>query len=454
MEANANGGQNNTPPNEPNVTLSSITSATNLNHVSNVPTPPAHEPQQPVEPVTPPVDNNPPVQPATVPPVDTPPVNEIPETIESYEDIIKVLNSSSDHSLKADIFGLFKATKSDDKGNLLNDEGKVVLSAEKFKDFVENDNLPLNEGGEAVNELGEVIRSKEQLLQDTAVIIPIQSAIETNFGIKFSDTSKFTDNTEGIVNLISESLKQLNVGAVRTYLDSNPELKGFAQHLALGGSVDTYSSSNINYKDINIKNLDESSKIDFIKKSFALQGNNNSEGLINLIKQAGEDEVNKYTANALIYLDGKQTETNKLRDEQLKQQHIAEQNQIKDYWTNVENIIQKGDLKLINIPVKERQGFFEYISKPINDKMDSAESLDMQKDSTEFDLMVSYLRYKKGDLSQLVNNLSSTDRVKKLSDKIKKYNSTINGSGVPITTSTSGKDANITIEKLLKQGRA
>lgn len=463
MITDGNGGQgSNTPaPIESNVNLGALLG--NSFGVGNQnPAPATPNPTAPtnVDPATPPANGqvvpttpNGQVAPTVIPdaPQTPAPVVEtvIPDNPQSFEEVLLVVSPSSTSPLKAEIFKLFKANGVDDKGNLVNAQGNLVLSAEDFRDFVDNDNLPVNENGEAINALGEVIKSKEQLLQDNSVIVPVREAVETNFGIKLPEGTEFPDTTEGIVKLVQESVKQLNVGVIKNYLETNPEIKGFAQHLALGGTAENYSPSNINYKEINVKTLDEVSKLEFLKRSFGLQGNPNPDSIIKLIQKEGEEELNKQVGAALTFLDAKQTQTNQLRDQQIQHQIKAQEEADNRYWNDVQKTVLNGKLGSLDIPVKERQAFFDYMAKPINDKYESAEAQDIAKDSMEFELMVSYLRYKKGDVSQLVENLAKTKQVKSLSDRVNKFNGINNASGVPISNNTNKVKSNLTIETLL-----
>jgi hypothetical protein len=434
MTTEGTGGNN--PPIESNVDITSLLSNQQL------PTNPTNpEPVLPglTQPVLPDVVNN------TTPTI-TEPLGVFDQTLVDFK---RTDLSEEEKSAQGELLSFFKATNVDDKGNLLNENGQVVLTTEALKNYLDNDDLLISENGDVVNSLGEVIQTKADLLNTYSVVTPVKSAIETNFGVKFEGTQDFPDTTEGIIDLVQESLKQLNKNTVLNFLEAQPEVKGFVQHLALGGTVDTYKSSNIDYKGVDVKTLDDTSKLEFLKRSFTLQGTPNPEGLIDLIKKAGEEEINKATKGALDFLDAKQVEQNANRDAQLQQQYQQQEQDITNYWKNVETVVSKGNLNHINIPVQERAGFFDYLSKPINDKMESAEALDLEKETIETQLLISYLRYKKGDLSQLVNNIAKEQKVLTLSERMHKQRATNNGNGVPITKGSNNKTSSVSLEALL-----
>ncbi len=443
MEANDAGKDK---PIESNVSLGEMLGGSTIITESPViQTPPVITPPVVTDPnssITPTIGNEPVVQPI------------VPE-VETFEGLVSNFNSEtiSDElkETKETLLSTFKATKIDTKGNLLNDANEVILSADKLKNYIDNDILPIDDKGNVINDKGEILQTKAEVDKQNSVIIPIKSALETNFAIKLADNLDFPETEEGIIQLVSEAIKTKTTNAVRTFLDAVPEVKGFYQHLALGGTAETYTSSNVDYKGINIKNLDESAKIQLLAKSFTLQETPNKDNIIDLIKKAGEEELNKATASAILFLDKKQTETNVAKDRELQALNIQEEQETEQYWNDVNKVVKDGKLGRINIPLAEREAFFNYMSKPINTNYESAESVDSAKDSLEFQLLVSYLRYKKGDISKLAESISKEDKVVNLKSKLANLTRRIDN-GVPITTSSgnSGKPSgNLSLDGLL-----
>lgn len=406
--------------------------------------------------------NQTPVQPAVVAPVEpvvvptpqgvvTPPITTGNEPIvtptpnvETFESLVGSLTSptltAELQSTKEALLSTFKATTLDANGNLLNAANEVILSADKLKAYVDNDTLPLDAQGNVVNDKGEIIQTKAELDNDFSIINPVKSALETNFGVELPADLELPDTEEGIVKLVSEVVKAKTTNTVVNFLEANPELKGFYQHIALGGKPEDYTSSNIDYKGINIKNLDEAAKTQLLAKSFSLQGTPNKENLIEIIKKAGEEELNKATASAVLFLDAKQSEFNQQREQELLEAADLEEENTEKYWQSVKSVVDKGTLGNINIPLADREAFFNYMAKPINTNYDSAESTDAAKDSLEFQLLVSYLRYKKGDISKLASIIATEQKVTTLKDRLNTLNRRTEN-GVPITgsNSSSGK---------------
>lgn len=376
------------------------------------------------------------------------------QVVETFEQTIIKLNndatlSSEDKEYKTLLLETFKGTAIDEKGNLVDKDNTIVLSADKLKNYLENEELPFDDKGNVVNDKGEIIKSKEQVLLDNSVIIPTIKSIEEQFGIKLPNDFKTTENTEGIIEVLSESLKQVERKTVINFLDGNPELKAYAQHLHLGGTAENYTSSNIDYKNINIKTLEESAKLDLIKKSFTTQGNLNPDQLIEMIKKSGEEDINKATASAILFLDAKQTESNTARDAQIKQANIDQQIANNNYWKDVSTLVTKGTIGEIQIPITKRQAFFDYMSKPINDKGQSQEAIDVEKEGIENDLLLSYLRFNNGKIDVLAGQIARQQRVNTLQDKFNKLKGLSNTTGVPEKGNQNNNDGgNLSLEQL------
>lgn len=379
------------------------------------------------------VDTPPNSTPSTppVPPPDTttpvPPDN----NLQDFNSILPLLtnlidNSNEDiSSLRSSLLETFNGKNFSNKGDLLDSKGEVLLTSEQLKTYIDTEELPKNEKGEIVNAKGEVLNID---LNTEPLINEVRTTLEAELGLTFPEDFTVKDTTKGIVDLTVEAIKRKSISAVKDFLEAYPEVKGFFQHMQLGGNPKDYSQSNIDYKSINIKTLSEDSKLDLLTKAFTAQSVPNKDNLISLIKNAGEEELNKNVAGAILYLDKKQEEVVKGREEQIKQQLIVEQEETNKYWNSVEQtIVSKGKLGTITIPNSERRKFFEYLSKPINDNLDSQNSLASEKDSLEFELLVDYLRYKGGDISKLAQHIANEQRVSTLRERASKLKG-INGS--------------------------
>jgi hypothetical protein len=171
--------------------------------------------------------------------------------------------------------------------------------------------------------------------------------------------------------------------------------------------------------------------------------------MVDLIKKGGEEILNQNATMAIKYLQDKQTERNKSNEVALQQKYIQEQQETAQYWDSVKDTVSKGKLNQIDIPVKDRDAFFNYMAVPVDKNMNSADNLAEDSDPLEFKLLVSYLRWKKGDISELAKNIAKTEKVKSLSELMQKHKGR-NESGVPRTSSAKpSSGGSISLETLL-----
>lgn len=376
---------------------------------------------------------------------------------ETFEGLISKISSETiqpdDVDTRDTLLSTFKASKVDATGNLLNDKGEVVLSSEKLRAYLEAETLPLDDKGNMVNDKGEIIRTKEQLLADNSVVLFTKSRLETELGISFPADLELEDTEEGLAQLAIEAAKVKSTNAIKNFLDSRPAIKAYYQHLALGGSPDNFNSAVIDYKSIDIKNLADDAKIKLLKDSFTKQGNPNPDQMIEYIKKAGNEELNKAVAGAVLYLDKTQEARMTEQSKQLAEREKEAQEEANQYWGQVTEKVNKGRIGNVNIPIAERQAFLDYVSKPVTEDGRSKDMVDSENDTLDFELMMSFLRYKGADLSKLVANLAAQEKVNTLRDRVAKNKAIAVTSGVP--QNTNGKQGVKTpnLETLLKQGR-
>lgn len=382
------------------------------------------------------------------PPVNTPPVvDAIPENVDELLPLLSDVSNTNPELVKYRqlLLTTFKGNTLDASGNVLNEQGEVVLTTETLKKYLTTGELPTNEKGEIVNVKGEVIGKASP---PVSVVQTFKEGLKTQLGIDLPNV-EVPDTEEGLFKLTQEAIKVRSIQAINGFLEAHPDVKGLYQHIKLGGKVEDYKSAHVDYSSINIKTLEETSKVDLLNKMFTLQGVPNKDNMINLIKSAGEEELNKAVAGAVLYLDGKQKQEAADRETQLVAQAKREQDETIKYWTTVEGVVKEGKVGDIVIPLADRDAFFAYMSKPVTEDMYSANDVDAEKDSLDFQLLVSYLRYKKGDISTLASIISKQNHVEGLRAKFEKLAHITGNGSVPITGNNVNNGKALTLDELL-----
>lgn len=119
---------------------------------------------------------------------------------------------------------------------------------------------------------------------------------------------------------------------------------------------------------------------------------------------------------------GRLQATQATRKEQLlKQQEIqaAEQRaQAEAYWAEVQETINTGNLKGLQIPQRQRGKFYDWMTTPVNSQGHTQRDLDRQNIDQETALAVEYLLYQGFDLKKLATSAAATQKVSSLKSKL------------------------------------
>ena len=330
--------------------------------------------------------------------------------------------SEEDRTLKNTLLSTFGAAGIDANGNLVNEQGQVVLSKDSLDKYIDTGEVLLDAQGNQIDETGKIIKPASEVNVANTIIELSKNAIEEELGFKLLDNEgkpkSYSNSVEGSTELLKDVATNATVNAVTAFLNSNPELKDIYFHLANGGKLDDYTASNIDYTTVDVTTLDRTGKLNYIKQSFEQQGVKNAGSLIKTLEQSSDEALTQAAADAIITLKqvSEDARVQREREYQLNQQKEAQA--LEEYWNNVNSVITNGKLKDINIPNAEKDDFFKYLAVPINSKGESQEMIDAEKEDNEDRLLLSYLRFKKFNLNDLVNLKAKTNRLEQLRSRV------------------------------------
>lgn len=350
----------------------------------------------------------------------TPPIEE--DNISSLLSADDSALSEEDKTLKNTLLSTFGAAGVDTNGNLINEQGQVVLSKESLDKYIDTGEVLLDAQGNQIDETGKIIKPASEVNVANTIIELSKNAIEQELGFTLLDSEgkpkSYSNSVEGSTDLLKDVAANATVNAVSAFLNSNPELKDIYFHLANGGKLDDYTSSNVDYTAIDVTTLDRTGKLNYIKQSFEQQGLKNAGSLIKTLEQSSDEALTQAAADAIITLKqvSEDAKVEREREYQLNQQKEAQA--LEEYWNNVNSVITNGKLKDINIPNAEKEDFFKYLAVPINSKGESQEMIDAEKEDNEDRLLLSYLRFKKFNLNDLVNLKAKTNRLEQLRSRV------------------------------------
>ena len=354
-----------------------------------------------------------------------PPVNNSPIEEDNLTSLLSADDSSlseEDRTLKNTLLSTFGAAGIDANGNLVNEQGQVVLSKDSLDKYIDTGEVLLDAQGNQIDETGKIIKPASEVNVANTIIELSKNAIEQELGFTLLDSEgkpkSYSNSVEGSTELLKDVATNATVNAVTAFLNSNPELKDIYFHLANGGKLADYTASNIDYTTVDVTTLDRTGKLNYIKQSFEQQGLKNAGSLIKTLEQSSDEALTQAAADAIITLKqvSEDAKVQREREYQLNQQKEAQA--LEEYWNNVNSVITNGKLKDINIPNAEKDDFFKYLAVPINSKGESQEMIDAEKESEEDRLLLSYLRFKKFNLNDLVNLKAKTNRLEQLRSRV------------------------------------
>lgn len=356
---------------------------------------------------------------------DNPPNSD--DTGKNLVDYLVSLNNDNlteeDSKVKEDILAKFNAQSIDSDGNLIDDAGNIVTTVDEIEEYLNSPEILLDEQGNQVDEQGNIIKTKQQLDLDSSVVNEIHKGLDVEFLDDSGNPKVYTDDEEGFKNL-ADDLANYRLDLFKEqFFNSHPELTEVAKHILAGGKVEDFQSG-VDYLSIDTKKLSDAQKLNFIKQSLIASGmdEGRAERFTNLTKEA--NEIDKELPSALKTLNEIEERKIQQREEAYQSKLEEDNKKMIEYWTDVQTTVNNGSLGSVKIPESEKKAFFDYISKPVNNAQQSQEMIDSAKEPLDMKLMVSFMRYKKFNFGDLVNQLAKEEKVKSLRERLNKNKNT------------------------------
>lgn len=331
--------------------------------------------------------------------------------------------------VKEKLFNIYGASGYDMGGNLIDSTGKVVFTYSDLVNFIKTDKLPTNNEGQLVNAHGEVLENVSVSTQAD----DINSVIQEQYGFTLSNIEEINSIEDpeeqrkmALVSLVKESA----VIAQRQFLENNPVLADIYNHLKLGGNLEDYKSATVDYSKVDVTKLGVEDKLRMIKTLYDKKGLPFNDSIVNLLRK-DEQTLNNTTTDAVKALASLTKEESTVRAKQIQEQEQAEAKAIQEHWDTTRSIIDKGMLdEGIAIPEKDKQGFFDYLAKPVKDGL-SQDMIDEDNITLERRLLLSYLRYKNADLLGFRNRVDNTNKTKERMNALRNVKVTTNSQKNP-----------------------
>lgn len=340
--------------------------------------------------------------------------------------------TEEDKALKKELLEHFKGESFDENGNVLDKDGKIIAKDSDLDTFLNGEE---GEGGEE---------------ESKTVVSEVINELGVTINDEDGNPKQYEDSTEGFKNFAEDYSDIIADQKLDKLLSQNPELVRVAKHLLAGKPIDTYNK-NVDYSKIDSKTLTKEQKLDYIRKDFRSKGfaPERIEATVQRIVDSNAVDAEVGLALSSLQLHDKELKAKEDADYQATLE--AENKKIEQHWEKVNTVISKGKLEDINIPEKERQGFFNYLAMPVDKQGNSKDSIDAANETLEQQLKIAFLRYKGYDLSALIKFEAGKKRVESLRERLRNSAKTKN---IPIANDKVGNsgelnDDDISISSLL-----
>ena len=230
---------------------------------------------------------------------------------------------------------------------------------------------------------------------------------------------EFSEDYDGLAAYTSAVGEQIANEQLEKIFAAMPDVKEYYEYRANNGDPLKYfeaQQAEVDYNAVDLNNEAHQKRV--IVDGMRQQGFGD-EDIVRMVESF--EDAGILADNAGVYLKQLQA-TQGQRKEQLiaKQQEQAAQQraEAEAYWNSVNETIQQGNLKGMQIPQRQRGKFYEWMTTPVTEQGYTQRDLDRQNIDQETALAVEYLLYQGFDLKKLASNAAATQKVSSLKSKL------------------------------------
>lgn len=287
-------------------------------------------------------------------------------------------------------------TKFDADGNLVKEDGTVVLTADKVEaEFAEFIPAP---------EVSQVQKLAEQL------------------GIELKDSQgnpiEYGNEPEAVGKFVQDLIPVIQQQAVEQLYTQIPNAREVLQHLASGQSLETFKPK-VDYSKLEIAKDNKDQHLQIVTERFMLQPNitkEEAEGYAKAVIANGDSYAEAEKAKATLATYQSQKEAARLRAQQEAQE--TQRRELATYYNQLKTLVEAPVIKTpsgqFSVKPEERQNFYNYITKPVNQRGETQADIDLSKATTEVQLLIQYAMFNKFDLAKISTEKAATKQAEGL----------------------------------------
>ena len=255
----------------------------------------------------------------------------------------------------------------------------------------------------------------------------IVSQVLSTLGYEVDDA--YEDTTEGLVALTKDVGTQIADETLDKLFEQYPLVGKHLEYVMNGGDSQQFMVTNDprqDYSKIEIKETDTMSQKSVLSEYFRLKGHDKEfiDELLEDYEDSGKLQTKADSALKALAQAQAQHKEQMLEDQRKQQQnYVAEQQK---FWDGVYDTIDKSkEFKGISIPEREKNKFFDYLSKPVTKEGYTQRDVDHNEADMDVKLAIDYLMYKGFKLDKLIDKKARTKSTQRLKDKIKGHQESV-----------------------------
>lgn len=192
--------------------------------------------------------------------------------------------------------------------------------------------------------------------------------VQTSLG--YDVDGQFDNSVDGVTDYVKQAIPVAAKEMVNQIFEEYPEAKNLIDHLAKGNSLETFmeESKVPDYFTMEVNDTDENIQVqrEIMKAQFENAGVEDADSLISNLEENGKLQAS--AASALEKMQSQYNNVIEAKKEQEIAQAAAQAEAAKKQWNEVKSMVDTGQLGTIKIPASKQGAFWDYLTKPIDNK--------------------------------------------------------------------------------------
>ena len=235
---------------------------------------------------------------------------------------------------------------------------------------------------------------------------------------------EFEDTTEGLTRLTEVLSEKLAVETLDSLFEKFPTVQKHLEYVQQGGDPNEFMRAftpEVDYSRIELKEDDVNAQKKILTEYFIARGT--EKDFIGDMLESYEDKgtLKDKAVAAKKALADAQAAQREAQLQQQREQYLQQQQQTQKMWEDIGNTISDAtDLSGIPISQRDKNKFYDYISKPVDSYGNTQRDVDMQKADLDTKLAIDFLMFKGFELDKFIGKKASTKAAKTLKEKLEK----------------------------------